>query len=86
MRTLLYYSVAGLTLAAALLIPSAVAIAASVQLRPITVEGSQIGPQIQTLPAADEADRLIYHLSGTIGREGLGCSPLFPEGPGNVTN
>ena len=84
MRTLLHCSAAaGLTLAAALSIPSAGAIAASTQLRPITVEGQQIGPQIQTLPA-DQADQLIYHLSGTIGRQGLGCSPAFPEGPGSV--
>ncbi|MGH9745961.1 MAG: hypothetical protein ACRD59_07615, partial [Candidatus Acidiferrales bacterium] len=64
-------------------IPSAGAIAASTQLSPITVEGSQIGPQIQTLPS-DEADQLIYHFSGTVGREGLGANPSFPEGPGDV--
>jgi hypothetical protein len=86
MRTLLHYSTAaGLTLAAALLIPSAGAIAGSTQLAPITVEGSQIGPQIQTLPS-DEADQLIYHFSGTIGREGLGCGPSSPEGPGDVSD
>ena len=84
MRTLLHYSAAaGLTLAAALLFPSAGAFAASTQLRPIAVEGSQIGPQTLTLPS-DQADQLIYHLSGTIGREGLGCSPSYPEGPGDV--
>jgi hypothetical protein len=84
MRTLLHYSAAaGLTLAAALSIPSAGAIAQSIQLRPVTVEGQQTGPRIQTLPL-DQADQLVYHFSGTIGREGLGASPAFPEGPGDV--
>jgi hypothetical protein len=87
MRTLLHYSAAaGLTLAAALSITSVGAIAASTQLRPITVEGQQIGSQIQITLPADEADQLIYHLTGTVGRDSLGCSPHFPEGPGNVSN
>ena len=34
----------------------------------------------------DRADHLLYHRSGTIGREGLGESPRHPEGPGNVSD
>ncbi|MGA7385584.1 MAG: hypothetical protein WBW81_13090 [Methylocella sp.] len=30
-------------------------------------------------------DRARFHRSGTRGRQGLGASPLHPEGPGNVT-
>jgi hypothetical protein len=29
-------------------------------------------------------DRARFHRSGTRGRQGLGASPLHPEGPGNV--
>jgi hypothetical protein len=30
-------------------------------------------------------DRARFHRSGTRGRQGLGASPLHPEGPGNTT-
>jgi hypothetical protein len=30
-------------------------------------------------------DRARFHRSGTRGRQGLGASPLHPEGPGNAT-
>jgi hypothetical protein len=37
----------------------------------------------QTAPS--RWDRARFHRSGTRGRQGLGASPLHPEGPGNVT-
>jgi hypothetical protein len=37
----------------------------------------------QTAPS--RWDRARFHRSGTRGRQGLGASPLRPEGPGNVT-
>ncbi|MGH6863045.1 MAG: hypothetical protein ACRECN_02035 [Methylocella sp.] len=35
--------------------------------------------------APSRRDRARFHRSGTRGRQGLGASPLHPEGPGNVT-
>ena len=37
-------------------------------------------------PALSRWDRARFDHSGTRGREGLGASPLRPEGPGNVSN
>jgi hypothetical protein len=39
-------------------------------------------PQI----APSRWDRARFDRSGTRGREGLGASPMRPEGPGNVSN
>jgi hypothetical protein len=35
--------------------------------------------------APSRRDRARFHRSGTRGRQGLGASPLHPEGPGNTT-
>lgn len=35
--------------------------------------------------AQSRRDRARFHRSGTRGRQGLGASPLHPEGPGNTT-
>ena len=40
-------------------------------------------PKPQLAPS--RLDRALFHRSGTRGRQGLGASPLHPEGPGNVT-
>ncbi|WOJ90366.1 hypothetical protein RZS28_03450 [Methylocapsa polymorpha] len=37
-------------------------------------------------PALSRWDRSRFDRSGTRGREGLGASPLRPEGPGNVSD
>jgi hypothetical protein len=44
------------------------------------------GVLVHSPAAADDADQLLYHRSGSIGREGLGESPRHPEGPGNVSD
>jgi hypothetical protein len=36
--------------------------------------------------APSRADRNQFDRSGTRGRQGLGASPLHPEGPGNVSD
>ncbi len=36
--------------------------------------------------APSRVDRNAFDRSGTRGREGLGASPLHPEGPGNVSD
>ncbi len=40
---------------------------------------------VQALPL-DQQDQILYHRSGTIGREDLGASPRHPEGEGNVSD
>lgn len=37
-------------------------------------------------PALSRWDRARFDHSGTRGREGLGASPMHPEGPGNVSD
>lgn len=37
-------------------------------------------------PALSRWDRARFDRSGTRGREGLGASPMHPEGPGNVSD
>jgi len=37
-------------------------------------------------PAVSRWDRARFDHSGTRGREGLGASPMHPEGPGNVSD
>ncbi len=44
---------------------------------------SNAHPEPQLAPS--RWDRAHFHRSGTRGRQGLGASPLHPEGPGNVT-
>ncbi|QBR72257.1 hypothetical protein CU048_14315 [Beijerinckiaceae bacterium] len=41
-------------------------------------------PNPRTAPS--RWDRARFDRSGTRGREGLGASPMRPEGPGNVSN
>jgi hypothetical protein len=36
-------------------------------------------------PSAPGANWQLYDRSGTLGRQGLGASPLHPEGPGNAS-
>jgi hypothetical protein len=44
---------------------------------------TKANPEPQLAPS--RRDRARFHRSGTRGRQGLGASPLHPEGPGNVT-
>lgn len=46
--------------------------------------GVYAAPNPQNAPS--RWDRLRFDRSGTRGREGLGASPMRPEGPGNVSN
>jgi len=43
------------------------------------------GTNLNPRKAPSRWDRARFHRSGTRGRQGLGASPLHPEGPGNVT-
>jgi hypothetical protein len=43
------------------------------------------GTYLNPRKAPSRWDRAHFHRSGTRGRQGLGASPLHPEGPGNVT-
>ena len=45
--------------------------------------GANANPKPQLAPS--RRDRALSHRSGTRGRQGLGASPLHPEGPGNST-
>ncbi|MGH6852393.1 MAG: hypothetical protein ACREDJ_04175, partial [Methylocella sp.] len=47
------------------------------------IYGADANPKPQLAPS--RRDRVRFHRSGTRGRQGLGASPLHPEGPGNVT-
>ncbi|PNE12460.1 MAG: hypothetical protein CR217_03600 [Beijerinckiaceae bacterium] len=47
------------------------------------IYGADANPKPQLAPS--RLDRALFHRSGTRGRQGLGASPLHPEGPGNVT-
>jgi hypothetical protein len=47
------------------------------------IYGANANPKPQFAPS--RLDRTLFHRSGTRGRQGLGASPLHPEGPGNVT-
>jgi len=44
-----------------------------------------VGTYLNPRKAPSRWDRARFHRSGTRGRQGLGASPLHPEGPGNVT-
>jgi hypothetical protein len=46
--------------------------------------GAYTNPAPQTAPS--RWDRARFDRSGTRGREGLGASPMHPEGPGNVSD
>jgi hypothetical protein len=46
--------------------------------------GAYTNPAPQAAPS--RWDRARFDRSGTRGREGLGASPLHPEGPGNVSD
>jgi hypothetical protein len=47
------------------------------------IYGANANPKPQLAPSRQ--DRARFHRSGTRGRQGLGASPLHPEGPGNAT-
>lgn len=40
----------------------------------------------QQIPSFSQGDRIHFEHSGTRGRDGLGGSPLHPEGPGNPSD
>ncbi len=46
--------------------------------------GVAVNPNPQIAPS--RWDRAHFDRSGTRGREGLGASPMHPEGPGNVSD
>ncbi|MGA7656338.1 MAG: hypothetical protein WCA96_06100 [Methylocella sp.] len=48
------------------------------------VYGGSVTPNPQTAPS--RWDRAHFDRSGTRGREGLGATPMRPEGPGNVSD
>jgi len=73
-------------LAAATLVASFGAVSAQ-QLYPAPADqvyGGSVTPNPQTAPS--RWDRAHFDRSGTRGREGLGASPMRPEGPGNVSD
>jgi hypothetical protein len=47
-------------------------------------DGTNASPVVQAAPS--RWDRAHFDRSGTRGREGLGASPLHPEGPGDVSD
>jgi hypothetical protein len=71
---------------AAVMLAATTGIACAQQHRPSRADqiyDANAKPQPQLAPS--RLDRARFHRSGTRGRQGLGASPLHPEGPGNVT-
>ena len=77
-------------LAAAILMASVGAVAADERFPPNQFYGpyednGRFVKPSQDLPPSRE-DRNAFYRSGTRGRQGLGASPIHPEGAGNVSN
>lgn len=49
-------------------------------------ENNGVKPNPGLAPSRADADRNAFFRSGTRGRNGLGASPIHPEGPGNVSD
>ena len=84
-KTAAHYGTRIMGLAAAIL-AATVGIACAQQHYPSRAEqiyDANANPKPQTAPS--RWDRARFHRSGTRGRQGLGASPLHPEGPGNMT-
>ena len=76
-------------LAAAILVASIGVVAADERFPPDQYYGpyENSGPFVKPNPglAPSRADRNDFFRSGTRGRQGLGASPIHPEGAGNVS-
>ena len=76
-------------LAAAILVASIGVVAADERFPPNQYYGpyENSGPFVKPNPglAPSRADRNDFFRSGTRGRQGLGASPIHPEGAGNVS-
>jgi hypothetical protein len=53
---------------------------------PYENNGRFVKPNPGLAPSRADADRNAFFRSGTRGRQGLGASPIHPEGPGNVSD
>jgi hypothetical protein len=53
---------------------------------PYENNGHFVKPNPGLAPSRADADRNAFFRSGTRGRQGLGASPIHPEGPGNVSD
>jgi hypothetical protein len=79
-------------LAAAILVASATTVAADERFPsnqyygPYENNGSFVKAKPGLAPSRADADRNAFFRSGTRGRQGLGASPIHPEGPGNVSD
>jgi len=77
-------------LAVAILVASTVTVVADERLPPNQYYGpyEHNGPFVKPNPglARSRVDRNVFFRSGTRGRQGLGASPIHPEGPGNVSD
>ena len=71
---------------AAAMLAAAIGIASAQELYPSSA-GQQYYANAKPDPqlAPSRRDRARFNRSGTRGRQGLGASPLHPEGPGNAT-
>jgi hypothetical protein len=84
-RTAAHYRARMMGLAAAML-AATMSIVCAQELYPSRADqlyDANANPEPRLAPS--RRDRARYHRSGTRGRQGLGASPLHPEGPGNVT-
>jgi len=71
---------------AAAMLAAAMGIAGAQELYPSrAAHDRSAGTKLNPQKAPSRWDRARFHRSGTRGRQGLGASPLHPEGPGNVT-